>query len=131
MFSNTSNSENVSEKSSEDVYSEADEDHKLHVDVRDEREGYQPFIEKTNDNKYKVIEITLVGTGSKEKDTRRLRQIYGILTSLPGNDQFAFLCKENGQTYRFDFPNDSTGVNDSLVNELNGMLGEVNVRVSS
>jgi len=131
MFSNTSNSKNVSEKSSEDVYSGADKDHKSHVDVEDEREEYQPFIEKTNINKYKVIEITLVGTGSKEKDTRRLRQIYGILTSLPGNDQFAFLCKENGQTYRFDFPNDSTAVNDSLVNELNGMLGEVNVRVSS
>jgi len=131
MFSNTSNSKNVSEKSSEDVYLGADKDHKSHVDVEDEREEYQPFIEKTNINKYKVIEITLVGTGSKEKDTRRLRQIYGILTSLPGNDQFAFLCKENGQTYRFDFPNDSTAVNDSLVNELNGMLGEVNVRVSS
>ena len=131
MFSNTPNSKNVSEKSSEDVYSGADKDHKPHVDVEDEREEYQPFIEKTNINKYKVIEITLVGTGSKEKDTRRLRQIYGILTSLPGNDQFAFLCKENGQTYRFDFPNDSTAVNDSLVNELNGMLGEVNVRVSS
>jgi len=41
------------------------------------------------------------------------------------------LCKENGQIYRIDFPNDSTAVNDSLVNELNGILGEVNVQISS
>jgi len=131
VFSNTHDSENTSEKSSDDMYSEADKDHNSHVKVEDGEEGYQPFIEKTKIKKCKMIEITLNSTGSKQKDTRRLRQIYGILTSIPGNDQFAFLCKENGQVYRFDFPNDSTAVNDSLVNELNGMLGEVNVRVSS
>ncbi len=131
VFSNTSDSENISEISSDDMYSEVDKDQKSRVEVEDGGEGYQPFIEKTKIQKCKVIEITLNGTGSKQKDTRRLRQIYGILTSIPGNDQFAFLCKENGQIYRFDFPNDSTAVNDSLVNELNGLLGEVNVRVSS
>jgi len=131
VFSNTPDTENISEKNSNDMYAEVDKDHKSHVEVEDEGEEYQPFIERTKIKKCKVIEVTLNSTGSKQKDTRRLRQIYGILTSIPGNDQFAFLCKENGQIYRFDFPNDSTAVNDSLVNELNGMLGEVNVRVSS
>jgi len=113
------------------MYSEVDKEHNPLVEVEDEGAGYQPFIEKTRNKKYKVIEITLNGTESKQKDIRRLRQIYGILTSIPGNDQFAFLCKENGQIYRIDFPNDSTAVNDSLVNELNGILGEVNVQISS
>ena len=126
-FSNTASAKNISKKSSGGEYAEVDERHNPRIELEDTGEGYQPLIENLNTKKCKVIEITLNSTGSKQKDTRRLRQIYGVLTSIPGNDQFAFLCRENGLTYRFDFPNDSTAVNDSLINELYGMVGEANV----
>ena len=129
-FSNNASTEKISGKSSGGEYAEVDEENNSRIELEDAGESYQPLIENPNTKKCKVIEITLNSTGSKQKDTRRLRQIYGILTSIPGNDQFAFLCRENGQTYRFDFPNNSTAVNDSLINELYGMVGEANVRIS-
>ena len=129
-FSHTSYAGNMSKKSSSIEFADVDEENNSRIKLQDMGEGYQPLIENPNTKECKVIEITLNSTGSKQKDTRRLRQIYGFLTSIPGNDQFAFLCRENGQIYRFDFPNDSTAVNDSLINELSGMVGESNVWVS-
>jgi DNA polymerase-3 subunit alpha len=76
---------------------------------------------------YRIIRLILHSTGSRERDIRKLKQLYGLLTSLPGEDRFAFQCQENGCSYRLDFPNASTHLCDSLVNELKGMLGEANV----
>jgi DNA polymerase-3 subunit alpha len=76
-----------------------------------------------------TVVIQIKSTGDKERDNRRLSQIYGVLTSIPGKDQFAFVCRENGSIYRLDFPNDSTSVSPALVKELKGMVGEVNVSV--
>ncbi|MCD6576384.1 MAG: DNA polymerase III subunit alpha [Anaerolineaceae bacterium] len=127
---NNSGSDEISKISGSGEYVQPDKDHHIQVEVEDAGKGYQPQIENTNTKNCELIEITLNSTGSKQKDIRRLQRVYGILTSLPGNDQFAFLCKVNGQTYRFDFPNDSTAVNDSLINELYGMVGEANVRIT-
>jgi len=77
----------------------------------------------------RTVVIHLKSTGDKERDNRRLSQIYGVLTSIPGKDQFAFVCRENGNIYRLDFPNDSTSVTPTLVKELKGMVGEANVSV--
>jgi DNA polymerase-3 subunit alpha len=76
-----------------------------------------------------TLVVSLVSCGSKERDNRRLKQIYGVLTSVPGADRFAFLCKENGSTFRLDFPNERTAISESLLRELRGMLGDVNVDV--
>ena len=76
-----------------------------------------------------TLVVSLVSCGSKERDNRRLKQIYGVLTSVPGADCFAFLCKENGRSFRLDFPNERTAISDSLLRELRGMLGDVNVAV--
>jgi len=76
-----------------------------------------------------TLVVSLVSCGSKERDNRRLKQIHGVLTSVPGADRFAFLCKENGRSFRLDFPNERTAISDSLLRELRGMLGDVNVAV--
>ncbi len=76
-----------------------------------------------------TLVVSLVSCGSKERDNRRLKQIYGVLTSVPGADRFAFVCKENGHSFRLDFPNECTAISDSLLRELRGMLGDVNVAV--
>ena len=88
------------------------------------------MIENPKTNRCKVIEITLNSTGSKQKDTLRLRKVYGFITSIPGNDKFAFLCKVEGKIYRIDFPNDSTAADDGMISELYGIVGEANVQIS-
>ena len=95
----------------------------------EKRLEFQPLIENTNLNKYKVIEVTLTSTGSKYRDALRLRKVHGFLTSIPGKDKFAFLCKVEGQIYRIDFPNDSTTADDIMLKELCGMVGETNVQI--
>jgi len=80
-------------------------------------------------NNGSVIEITLIATGSKEQDKRRLRRVYHVLTATPGTDRFTIICKENGDAYRFDFPNDRTEINDAMIKQICGMVGDVNVEV--
>jgi DNA polymerase III subunit alpha len=76
----------------------------------------------------KMITVTIESTGNKERDTRRLRHIHGILHSCPGKDRFSFLVQENGQSYMIQFPNDTTGFNLDIHNRLVEMVGAHNVR---
>ena len=89
------------------------------------------FPETEEEKERKLLLLQLASCGSKERDIRRMKQIYGFLTSTPGKDHFAFICKENGQSFRLEFPNDNTYINDSLLRELKGMVGETNVFIES
>lgn len=75
----------------------------------------------------RVLVVRLLGSGTPERDKRRLKQVYGLLTSVPGDDRFALECKENGSSFRFEFPNSTTFISDALIRELSGMVGEDNV----
>ena len=81
------------------------------------------------DGNSKLVLLQLASCGSKERDIRRLKQIYGFLTSTPGNDHFAFVCRENDHSYRLEFPNENTCINDSLIRELKGIIGESNISI--
>ena len=87
------------------------------------------ILQETPTSKGRTVVIQLVSTADKERDHRRLKQIYGVLTSIPGQDHFTFICSENGNAYRLDFPNDNTSISDSLIKELQGMVGEANVSI--
>jgi DNA polymerase III subunit alpha len=100
-------------------------------EIGDDGQEYQPAIDNSHKLACKTVEVILNSTGSKQRDNRNLRRIFGVLTSTPGKDHFTFICNENGQKYRFDFPNDFTDINDSLIRELYGIVGESNVRVNS
>ena len=92
--------------------------------------GSAVVAEKSNESKSKkVLLLQFASSGSKDKDIRRLKRIHGFLTSTPGNDRFAIICKENGKSYRLEFPNNNTYINDSLLRELKGIVGESNVMV--
>ena len=82
---------------------------------------------KSDPTSHRLLVIQLVSSGSVDRDRRRLKQVYGVVTSIPGEDHFAFVCKENGHSVRLEFPNSTTSINDSLIRELNGMVGENNV----
>jgi DNA polymerase III subunit alpha len=74
-------------------------------------------------------EITILSSGSKQKDKRRLRQVFNLLVSTPGTDHFSFICRENGDAYRIDFPNDCTDLNPAMLEKIWGIVGEENVRI--
>lgn len=71
--------------------------------------------------------IRLISSGLPERDKRRLKQIFGLVTSIPGDDHFALECKENGSSYLFEFPNSTTAISDALMRELSAMVGEDNI----
>jgi len=76
-----------------------------------------------------ILVVRLISSGSKDRDIRKLRQIYGLLTSIPGSDRIAFICQENEKSYRLDFPNDRTCISASLTRELSGIVGETNITI--
>ena len=89
------------------------------------------LVEKkeSNKNNFSLVEITIHSTGSKQKDKLRLRQIFNMLVSTPGSGKFSFICRENGDAYRFDFPNDCTDISTALLDQLYGIVGEGNIKV--
>jgi DNA polymerase-3 subunit alpha len=74
-----------------------------------------------------MITIVLRAMGDKPRDILRMRRIYGMLISYPGNDRFAFYVIERDRGYRFEFPNDTTSFSDELLARLEDVVGEGNV----
>ena len=77
----------------------------------------------------RMITVILRSSGSKDRDVRRMKHIYGILLSCPGKDKFAFMVFENGRRFLLDFPNDTTGISTELMRKLIETVGEGNVSV--
>ena len=82
------------------------------------------------DQKPRCIYITLDTCGDKQLDVRRLRRIHDILVSRPGRDQFAFRVRENGCFYEINFPNVTTGLTDTLIQKLRGLMGDQNIDIT-
>jgi DNA polymerase-3 subunit alpha len=82
------------------------------------------------DQKPRRIYITLDTCGDKNQDVRRLRRIHDILVSRPGRDQFAFRVRENGCWFEIDFPNVTTGLTETLIQKLEGLLGSNNIDIT-
>ncbi len=74
--------------------------------------------------KGQLLTVRLRSTGDKARDARRLKHVFGLLTSTPGSDRFALVCQENGHEFRMDFPNHSTSVHPALLKELESVAGE-------
>ena len=77
----------------------------------------------------RMITVILRSTQDKERDVRRLKRIYGILQSYPGQDKFTFLVFERGRRFLLDFPNDTTGICPELLRKLITLIGEGNVSI--
>jgi DNA polymerase-3 subunit alpha len=84
---------------------------------------------KQKDEQARIITISLYSTGDKDRDIRRLRQIYGLLRSVPGKDRFSFKCFEHGQHYVLDFPNDSIGINETVIDRVIALVGKENYKI--
>jgi hypothetical protein len=77
----------------------------------------------------RMVTITMRTCGDKVRDNLRLRQVFGVLFSYPGNDRFAFIVYERGRGYRIEFPNFTTGLCSELTARLVQMVGNENLRI--
>ena len=78
----------------------------------------------------RCIFITLDPCGDKRQDVRRMCRIHDILISRPGRDRFAFRLFENGRRVEVTFPNMTTGLTETLISKLEGMLGTHNIDIT-
>jgi DNA polymerase-3 subunit alpha len=72
----------------------------------------------------RMILLYLRETGDRARDTRRLRILYGLLTSYPGTDRFAFHISEAERTYRLEFPTNTTSWTADLERKVLHLVGE-------
>ncbi len=79
----------------------------------------------------RLIQITLQSCGDKERDNLRIRRIIGLLNSSPGCDRYALICVENGSRFALEFPNSTTGLNEHVLAQLQLMVGEENISITS
>jgi hypothetical protein len=76
-----------------------------------------------------MITVVMRSSGDKTRDVLRVRRIYGLVMSYPGNDRFAFHVFERGQGYLVEFPNFTTGYCSELVVKLQQLVGAENLRI--
>jgi DNA polymerase-3 subunit alpha len=79
----------------------------------------------------KMIVLFLRETGDRARDTRRLRILYGLLTSYPGADRFAFHISEAKRTYRLEFPANTTNWCPDLERQVNQLVGSGCIEVQA
>ncbi len=79
----------------------------------------------------RMVRIVLRASGDKQRDSRRMRRLYGLLLSFPGRDKFAFMIFEGGRRYLMEFPNDTTGISNTLITALGELMGSDNVIVET
>jgi DNA polymerase-3 subunit alpha len=71
----------------------------------------------------RLILLYVRESGDRARDTRRLRILYGLLTSYPGNDHFAFHISEAERTYRLEFPTNTTSWTPDLERQVLHLVG--------
>jgi DNA polymerase-3 subunit alpha len=71
----------------------------------------------------RMILLYIRESGDRTRDTRRLRILYGLLTSYPGKDHFAFHISEAERTYRLEFPTNNTSWTPDLERKVLHLVG--------
>ncbi len=70
-----------------------------------------------------MVSVTIARSGNPERDRERLAQVYQILLSYPGSDQFQLNLVGAGRTVALAFPNNTTRACADLDRELQALLG--------
>ena len=78
-----------------------------------------------------MITVIVRSSGDKTRDVLRMRRIYGIASTYPGNDRFAFQVFERNRGYLIEFPSLTIGLCPELVSRLNFLVGSENVRIET
>ncbi len=79
------------------------------------------------DEGIRMVRVILRTTGDPLRDKLRVRRVYRVLFSYPGEDRFAFQIYESGRGYLVEFPNFTTGVCPELIERLRFIVGAENI----
>lgn len=84
----------------------------------------------SNQDPPRLIIVSLLATGNRMRDQRRMEHIFGVLRSSPGSDRFVLQVKEGANDYQIDFPNQTIGICEDLLGKLRHLAGHDNVWIT-
>jgi hypothetical protein len=111
----------VRQSLSEDVSALTDAE----VTVGPEKHSYASLSEP-----YRFAKIVIARSGDSLLDASRVGEIHHLLASYPGLDRFCFLVQARGETMQLDFPNDTTTLDDMMIDQLKSLHGVESVQIS-
>ncbi len=79
---------------------------------------------------YRMAKVVLSRSGDSALDAARVGEVHHLLSSCPGPDRFCLLIKARGETLQLDFPNDTTTLDDVMVEQLKSLHGVESVQIS-
>jgi DNA polymerase-3 subunit alpha len=79
---------------------------------------------------YRVAKVVISRSGNSVDDASRVGQVHHLLSSYPGPDRFCFLIKARGETLQLDFPNDTTTLDEMMIDQLKSLHGVESVQIS-
>lgn len=80
---------------------------------------------RSNQNKTpQVLTVYLHKSEDSDRDDRRLKNVFRIVTSTHGNDRFQLLIHEGGQANLISFPNESIDICPEILARLKTLLGK-------
>jgi DNA polymerase-3 subunit alpha len=98
----------------------------------------EPAPKKNGDGKnydvmtepYRVAKVVISRSGDSAIDASRVGEVHHLLSSCPGRDRFCFLIKARGETLQLDFPNDTTTLDEMMIDQLKSLHGVESVQIS-
>ena len=79
---------------------------------------------------YRFAKVVISRSGDSTLDAARVGEVHHLLSSYPGPDRFCFLIKARGETLQLDFPNDTTTLDDMMIDQLKSLHGVESVQIS-
>ena len=79
---------------------------------------------------YRLAKVVISRSGDSTIDASRVGEVHHLLSSYPGPDRFCFLIKARGETLQLDFPNDSTTLDEMIIDQLKRLHGVESVQIS-
>jgi hypothetical protein len=92
--------------------------------------GHQQPIYAALAEPYRLAKVVLSRSGDSLLDAARVGEAHRLLASCPGPDRFCFLVKALGETLQLDFPNDTTTLDEMMIDQLKGLHGVESVQIS-
>jgi hypothetical protein len=74
--------------------------------------------------------VVISRSGDSTLDASRVGEVHHLLSSYPGPDRFCFLIKARGETLQLDFPNDTTTLDEMMIDQLKSLHGVESVQIS-
>jgi len=90
-----------------------------------------PTPSEDTGKKVNMMTVIVRCSGDKARDELKIRRLYGLLTSYPGNDRFAFHVFENGRGFLLEFPNCTVGICSELKTRISQLVNPENIRIDS